>query len=104
MAKIKDMALEVLGLIHRSVKLNAVSPTARHRCGIFSEMCCPSGKLAHFTVKSRKLVVAFSLALATRDKKARLALVNNIYATLINNLSWAIPVSFLHRGVRKIFH
>ena len=35
---------EIWGLNPGSVKSNTVSPTARHRCDVFSALCCPGAK------------------------------------------------------------
>ena len=35
---------EVLGMIPGPVKSNTMSPTARRRCDVSSELCCPGAK------------------------------------------------------------
>ena len=39
-----DMGAEVWGSNHGLVKSGTVSPTARHRCYVSSELCCPGAK------------------------------------------------------------
>ena len=43
---LKDIALsaEVLGSLLKPVKSDALLPTARYRCDVSSELCCPSAK------------------------------------------------------------
>ena len=44
---VKDIALkwEALGLFPESVKSDTTTATARHRCDVSSELCCPGAKL-----------------------------------------------------------
>ena len=42
--KILLLVRKVGGLIPGPVKLDTVSPTARHRCDVSSELCCPGAK------------------------------------------------------------
>ena len=37
-------ARQIMGFIPGPVKTDKLSPTARHRCDVSSELCCPGAK------------------------------------------------------------